>query len=315
MEISKYKDNNILSQLSQMKIARVIIAILAIGLAVSMSVNAWQYDSNQQLNLRLETLNQSLAQVSQDLEEALQQISCYDSEHFLSQVNQSSAFQTPVSKSQAIALALAYGGWNETNLRGQLVVGRLDRIDFNASCACWERRSFVADPGADYSMSETLVEGDVIRTWYEWVVMVGNLGPYPLFHSCYCVDAENGQVRPMYAQLSGESVMLTGEMVSDPSTHWPNVHVGESFVINSEAIPVVLFTYDQYENHTVTVKVPGATLSINPPFGIPYFFTIQSDIFTVEAFIADSETGVMGINSVSINNVEIYDSHVVIYMN
>jgi len=305
-----------------MKLVNVATAILAIALAISVASNVWQYGNSQQLgaslqetNQRLDALNPRLAQISQDLQDALQGLGTTDQEYFQSQVNQSSAFQTPVSKSQAIAIALAYGGWNETNLRGQVVIGRLDRIDLNASCICWERRSFVVGLVANYSISESMVEGNVIRTWYEWVVMVGDYGPYPLFHSCYCVNAETGGVRDMYAQFSGESVRLTEEMVSGESVHWPLVQVGQSFVINSEAIPVVLFTYDQYFNETMFFKAPGVIVQATRPQGMEHFFTIGYDVFTVTAYIANHETGTIGIAQVYVNNVKIYDNHVVMYIN
>jgi hypothetical protein len=303
-----------------MKLVSIAIVIIAIGLAISVASNVWQYGYSQQLgaslqetNQRLDTINQILAQVSQYLQDALQGLGTTDQEYFQHQVNQSSAFQTPISKSQAIAIALAYGGWNATSLRGQVVVGRLDRIDFNASCACWEMRSFVAEPVANYSMSESLVEGDVIRTWYEWVVMVGDYGPYPPFHSCYCVNAETGGVRGMYAQFSGESVMLTEDMVSDPSTFGPLVQVGQSFMINSERIPVVLFTYDRYFNETMLFKTPGLMVQVARPQGFDHFFTIHSDKFAITACVADIGTGTLVIKSVSINNVEIYDIQMIIF--
>ena len=59
-----------------MKLVNVATAILAIALAISVASNVWQYGNSQQLgaslqetNQRLDALNQSLAQISQDLQE------------------------------------------------------------------------------------------------------------------------------------------------------------------------------------------------------------------------------------------------------
>ncbi len=62
-------------------------------------------------------------------------------------------------------------------------------------------------------------------------------------------------------------------------------------------------------------KAPGVIVQATRPQGMEHFFTIGYDVFTVTAYIANHETGTIGIAQVYVNNVKIYDNHVVMYIN
>jgi hypothetical protein len=174
-----------------MKAFEALAVVLLIALAVSIYFDFALYSSNQQLTSTVNNLNQSFNDLNQrylTLNQSYAQM-IDDIDHFNSQVNQNSTFLTPISKSQAISIALAYGGWNATSLRGQIVVANLDHVTYNSS-ADWYERVTVVEPVADYSR---ITDGPM-ESWYEWVIFIGNAGPYPFIHTGYYVDAVTGQI-------------------------------------------------------------------------------------------------------------------------
>jgi len=102
----------------------------------------------------------------------------------------------PISKLEAIYIALEYGGWNETTLKGMEVTATLYYMKFYNST---EKREYgyevlyqVTEPVSDYSPVRI---GDVTYR-YIWMVVVEQVGraisiPPP---GLYNVDAATGEV-------------------------------------------------------------------------------------------------------------------------
>ena len=98
-------------------------------------------------------------------------------------------------KSRAIRIALAYGGWNASSLRGQTVTGTLYYVACNTS-SNWRARTNVTAPAASYS---PINDGEM-EYFYEWYITIaGNFGngPFQLCHTGYYIDAMNGQILGM----------------------------------------------------------------------------------------------------------------------
>jgi hypothetical protein len=101
----------------------------------------------------------------------------------------------PVSKLQAIDIALEHGGWNSSNLMGKVVTAGLWYIRFwaeDASVVVVEVPHEVEEPVLDYS---PVVESDVTYR-YVWHVVVEKAGsikgiPPP---GLYYVDAATGEI-------------------------------------------------------------------------------------------------------------------------
>ena len=100
-------------------------------------------------------------------------------------------------------------------------------------------------------------------------------------------------------------ITITDEIVSDP---YPFIHVkvGQSFVINFQSVPVVLFIYNDFVNDTIIVTTPETTLNIPRPQMLPHYFTIIYDVFRIEAAVINIENGELFIYSVTVNGTKIY---------
>jgi hypothetical protein len=101
----------------------------------------------------------------------------------------------PVSKLQAIDIAMEHGGWDSSNLRGKVVTAGLWYMRFwaeDVSVVVVEVPHEVEEPVSDYS---PVVEGDVTYR-YVWHVVVEKAGsiksiPPP---GLYYVDAATGEI-------------------------------------------------------------------------------------------------------------------------
>jgi hypothetical protein len=105
-------------------------------------------------------------------------------------------FSPPVSKFQAILMALEHGGWNSSNLRGLVVTASLDYMRFWATKmgSGFEVLHEVKNPVSDYS---PVVEGDITYR-YVWYVIVAQAGPWRTIPppGSYFVDAATGEIVP-----------------------------------------------------------------------------------------------------------------------
>jgi hypothetical protein len=101
----------------------------------------------------------------------------------------------PVSKLQAIDIALEHGGWNSSNLRGKVVTAGLWYRRFwaeDVSVVVVEVPHEVEEPVSDYS---PVVEGDVTYR-YVWYVVVEKAGSVRSIDppGLYYVDAATGEI-------------------------------------------------------------------------------------------------------------------------
>jgi hypothetical protein len=101
----------------------------------------------------------------------------------------------PVSKLQAIDIAMEHGGWNSSNLRGKVVPAGLWYMRFwaeDVSVVVVEVPFEVEEPVSDYS---PVVEGDVTYR-YVWHVVVEKAGPIKGIPppGLYYVDAATGEI-------------------------------------------------------------------------------------------------------------------------
>ena len=101
----------------------------------------------------------------------------------------------PVSKLQAIDIALEHGGWNSSNLRGKVVTAGLWYMRFwaeDVSVVVVEVPHEVEEPVSDYF---PVVEGDLTYR-YVWHVVVEKAGPIKSIDppGLYYVDAATGEI-------------------------------------------------------------------------------------------------------------------------
>jgi len=166
------------------------LAVCILLVCTIAAVASISYLENASMRGALDAADQEMAQLNQSYTQLLS-----DMEHFNSQVDQQSPFLTRISKSQAIRIALAYGGWNASSLRGQTVAGTLYHVTCNTS-SNWRARTNVTEPAASYS---PINDGEM-EYFYEWYITIaGNFGngPFQLCHTGYYIDAMNGQILGM----------------------------------------------------------------------------------------------------------------------
>jgi DNA-binding transcriptional ArsR family regulator len=166
------------------------LAVCILLVCTIAAVASISYLENASMRGALDAADQEMAQLNQSYTQLLS-----DMEHFNSQVDQQSPFLTRISKSQAIRIALAYGGWNASSLRGQTVTGTLYYVACNTS-SNWRARTNVTEPAASYS---PINDGEM-EYFYEWYITIaGNFGngPFQLCHTGYYIDAMNGQILGM----------------------------------------------------------------------------------------------------------------------
>ena len=186
--------------------------VLIFGLIVSMVVNAVALLDNRELRLSKEEVEESYTDLENSFDELKASLDELNSAYcelnrtywelgikysdlegsFLGLFDD--PFSSPVSKLQAILIALEHGGWNSSNLRGKVVTASLWYIYFNVTEKEYEAGVLheVREPVSDYS---PVVEGDVTYR-YAWYVIVEKAGPswsmpWP---ELYVVDAATGEI-------------------------------------------------------------------------------------------------------------------------
>ncbi len=181
-----------------MKQLKVVIIILIAALITFVYFDVAQSFTVRQISLDLNNLTQrydSLNQSYNDLYQTYvalnqtysQQIS--DLIHYNNIINQDSIFQTPISISQAIRIALAYGEWSATTLRGQTVGAVLQYIAYTDSGSS-EWISNVTEPVTSYSP----VKIGTKTYRYVWIVYILNSAPYSNAFAGYFIDASSGEI-------------------------------------------------------------------------------------------------------------------------
>jgi len=280
-----------LSQVAAIIMACCIVAVVGISF---MEYSSLQRESSATIN-SLSALNQSYSQLLSDID------------HFNRQVDQTSFLMTPISKSQAIAIALAYGGWNATSLRGLAVVGKLERVAYNNTSGEYERE-YVTVPLAEYSKT---AEGSM-EYWYEWAIVIKIDGLYPIYRALYSVDAVNGQVlSAIIVDKGADMVTMSEDCLSNPDCI-ALVRVNQSLCISYNSSLVMLFIYDSYANGTISVITPnGPTQAQYIPESL-YFYRISYDIFSVDVVIAKRLTGVLFVYCIRSGNTTLFQSSAII---
>jgi hypothetical protein len=186
--------------------------VLIFGLIVSMVVNAVTLLDNRELRLSKEEVEESYTDLENSFDEL--KASLDELNNAYCELNRTywelgikysdlegsylalfdDPFSPPVSKLQAILIALKHGGWNSSNLRGMAVTASLKYIYFRVAEKEYEAGILheVMEPVSDYS---PVVEGDVTYR-YAWFVNVEKAGPrwsmpWP---ELYVVDAATGEI-------------------------------------------------------------------------------------------------------------------------
>ena len=154
--------------------------IILCGLAASLIVNAVVLTEIQGLRLSYDELRRSYEELSLSV-----------------------VLQPPISKSQAIDIAIGYGGWNETTLKGMevtatLCYARLFDETVNGRRYGYEVLYRVTEPVSDYGQVRVGNE----TYGYVWLVIVDE--------SFYYVS--DGPFRCIIDAETGEVLYVTGEM-------------------------------------------------------------------------------------------------------
>lgn len=185
---------------------RALKITLILGLSISLIVNAvvlWEDHelrlSREKLDRDYRDLNASFVELrasSDELNRTIQEMKIKYSDlkaSFLGLFDD--PFHPPVSKLQAIMIALEHGGWNSSNLGGMVVTASLEYMRFWATegGSGGEVLQEVREPVSDYS---PVVEGDATYR-YVWYVIVRRAGPpWPMPTGLYIVDAATGEIVP-----------------------------------------------------------------------------------------------------------------------
>ena len=167
-----------------------LITFVYFDVAQSFTVRQISLDLNN-LTQRYDSLNQSyndLYQTYMALNQTYSQLTD-DINHYNDIINQDPEFQTPISKSQAIRIALAYDGWNATTLRGQTLGAVLQYISYTDSGPS-DWISYVTEPVTSYSPAK--IEDKTYR--YVWTVYISYSVPYPMGYASYFIDASSGEI-------------------------------------------------------------------------------------------------------------------------
>jgi hypothetical protein len=187
--------------------------VLIFGLIVSLIVNAVVLWDNRELRLSKEEVGESYTDLENSFDELKASLDGLNSTYCelnstyrelgikYSDLEKSylglfdDPLSPPVSKLQAIDIALEHGGWNSSNLRGKVVTAGLWYMRFwaeDVSVVVVEVPHEVEEPVSDYS---PVVEGDVTYR-YVWHVVVEKAGPIKGIPppGLYYVDAATGEI-------------------------------------------------------------------------------------------------------------------------
>ncbi|MEM1581850.1 MAG: hypothetical protein QXK89_04995 [Candidatus Bathyarchaeia archaeon] len=103
----------------------------------------------------------------------------------------------PISKSQAISIALEYGGWNDTTLKDMEVTAALYYVKFYNTTRelCFEVLHKVVGPVLSYS--PVCVGNATYR--YTWIIIIQRQGPVKSIPPAgyYMIDAVTGEIIPL----------------------------------------------------------------------------------------------------------------------
>lgn len=152
------------------------LEILAVGLVCGLVVSLVL---NNVVLMEIQRLGRSYDELRQSYEE----------------LSLSFALQPPISKSQAIDIAIRYGGWSEATLKGREITATLCYARFYAGTESYngfEVLYRVAEPVSDYS--QVHIADETYR--YIWWVIVQQ-EPKPVHApppSHYIIDATTGEV-------------------------------------------------------------------------------------------------------------------------
>jgi hypothetical protein len=187
--------------------------VLIFGLIVSLIVNAVVLWDNRELRLSKEEVGESYTDLENSFDELKASLDGLNSTYCelnstyrelsikYSDLEKSylglfdDPLSPPVSKLQAIDIALEHGRWNSSNLRGKVVTAGLWYMRFwaeDVSVVVVEVPHEVEEPVSDYS---PVVEGDVTYR-YVWHVVVEKAGPIKGIPppGLYYVDAATGEI-------------------------------------------------------------------------------------------------------------------------
>ena len=166
-----------------MEKSRILVWSLASGLVVSLLGNLILF----QMFIESQTLNHDLSLAYDGLRQSYVEL------------EETYSPKPPISKDQAIDIALEYGQWNETSLEGMEVTASLEYCMFRRSATELQiRRLFevIADV-SDYGPDETCTDGDCTTFRYCWILLIqqkekenGSIPP----PGYYWVDASTGEI-------------------------------------------------------------------------------------------------------------------------
>ena len=180
--------------------------VLIFGLMVSMVVNAVVLWDNQGLRLSKGESDKSYQDLLASFDELKASFDVLNQTSWELEIKYSDLeasflglfddpLSPPVSKLQAIMIALEHGGWSSSNLRGMVVTANLKYVRFWVDDGSgYEVLHEVEEPVSDYS---PVVEGDTTYR-YVWGVTVRELGPGRTIPppGFYIVDAAMGEIVP-----------------------------------------------------------------------------------------------------------------------
>jgi hypothetical protein len=171
------------------------LEVLTVGLiccvVISLIVNVVVLMDNQRLRRSYDELYRSYDELDQT---------------YLSTVTPTK-ISPPISKLEAIYIALEYGGWNETMLKGMEITATLYYMKFDPGYIEYRGAERICHGGVEalYQVTEPVSDYSPVRVemWYGnvtyrymWEVVVEQVGPFKSIPppGLYCVDAATGEV-------------------------------------------------------------------------------------------------------------------------
>jgi len=188
------------SEMEMSEKKKALTLVLIFGLVVSFIVNAVVLIENQGLQRSNDELHNSLLDLRSSYEKLNRTCQWLNQNYvelkgvYLELFDDT--FSPPISKLQAIEIALKHGGWNITNLKGMLVTATLEYRMFQAPhpIVVKVEKLEVKEPVFDFT---PVVDGNTTYR-YIWHVIIMKIGPIRSIPPAgfYFIDAVTGEIIP-----------------------------------------------------------------------------------------------------------------------